>query len=587
VAAGRTVAVAGRRWHERGAVRLTRRQAGTIGGVGLVAFGFAAVAIVLGLRAEHRPLWVLVAADVVGVSFLTAGLVAWACRPENRISRLMVLAGALWYATNLQAAQNPVLYALGYWLTYLPTIVMAHAALAYPTGRLRGRAERIGNATSYVAYLSLQATRYVVEGRKHPTGWPAQYPNTIWALIIGVDGTIASLVLMCWIGRRWWLASRAARRLHGPVWLMSLCLPALAIASVLASNLPAPVGVQLVLLLSYGVCMAALPFAFLSGLLRVRLARQRVADLVLALQGQPDARRLRDLLADTLDDPTLLLGFWSGTNGYVDPDGHPVALGGHGRAVTYVDSADPGAAEKLAVLVYDASLRQQRALVGATVAAARLALANVRLQATLDVRVSELAASRAQLVEAALTERRAIERDLHDGLQHRLLRLSWLAERAAAGPGGTQLVGELAAEARGAYATLRELAAGIHPAILTERGLAAAVGEQALRSPLPTLVDLPGRRWPPPVEATAFFVILEAITNAAKHGQPTHVAVRGWATDRGLALEIADDGAGGADPVGGTGLRGLADRVAALGGTLTVHSPSGQGTRVAVELPCG
>jgi signal transduction histidine kinase len=196
---------------------------------------------------------------------------------------------------------------------------------------------------------------------------------------------------------------------------------------------------------------------------------------------------------------------------------------------------------------------------------------------------------RARIAEAALNERRSIERNLHDGLQHRLLRLSWLAERAkdAVGTGPARsFVTELGTEARHAYTALRELAQGIHPAILSEQGLACAVEELAMRSHVPMDVALPGGRWPAPVEATAFFVIQEAATNAAKHANASRIAVRGVHRSGRLVVEIADDGVGGADPQRGTGLRRLHDRVTAIGGTLVVRSAFQQGTSVTLDLPC-
>jgi signal transduction histidine kinase len=187
----------------------------------------------------------------------------------------------------------------------------------------------------------------------------------------------------------------------------------------------------------------------------------------------------------------------------------------------------------------------------------------------------------------ALNERRAIERDLHDGLQHRLLRLSWLAGQASSTAGAASpVLDQLGDEARDAYAALRELAQGIHPAILTEHGLAAAVEEHALRLEVPMVIEIPSSRWPRPIEATAYFVILEATTNAAKHSGAGQITVSGRERPGWLTVEVTDDGSGGADPEHGSGLRGLHDRVSALGGTLTVHSAFRRGTRVVAELPC-
>jgi signal transduction histidine kinase len=505
----------------------------------------------------------------------------------------MVAAGTFWYATNLQATGVPALYALGYWLTYLPPVIVGHLALVYPEGRLRRRVERWGVVANYATYLTLQGIRYLHEGWCYDIGLPGPRAHvcagSILPYVVSADAIVFDALFLLWVVRRWRAASAAARRVHGPVWLGFSFLSAALAGSALAFLVHLPYAVQVVLVLGYGITMLVLPFAFLSGQLRVRLARLRISDLVLALEETTDPARLRALLARALEDPTLALGYWSDAAAdYVDADGRRVAVPGPhaARAVTFVERRD----QHLAVLVHDPSLAEQQPLVRAAVAAARLAIENARLQALLHARVEELEASRARLAEAALNERRTIERDLHDGLQHRLLRLSWLADRAGAvvdvGGGAGPALAELADEARDAYASLRELARGIHPAILTERGLAAAVEELALVATVPVLIDLPRERWSRPVEATAFFTISEALTNAAKHARAERVTVRGRRATGRLTIEIADDGAGGADPRLGTGLRGLHDRAVALGGTLTVDSAAGHGSRVVLDLPC-
>ncbi|MFJ4792408.1 sensor histidine kinase [Kitasatospora purpeofusca] len=213
-------------------------------------------------------------------------------------------------------------------------------------------------------------------------------------------------------------------------------------------------------------------------------------------------------------------------------------------------------------------------------------------------RVLELTRSRARLADAFEAERRRIERDLHDGAQQQLVALTMtlglaaheLRERAGAGDGGAgalALVDRARGEARQALEQLRGLVRGIHPQVLTDHGLAAAVAEVALRHPVPVEVDLdlPGRL-PGPVESTAYFTVTEALTNAAKHSGATTVTVHGRVTDGQLVLQVTDDGRGGADPAAGTGLQGLADRVAILRGRLMVTSPTGGPTGLRLEVPC-
>ncbi|MFD0539534.1 sensor histidine kinase [Actinomadura luteofluorescens] len=231
----------------------------------------------------------------------------------------------------------------------------------------------------------------------------------------------------------------------------------------------------------------------------------------------------------------------------------------------------------------------------ALVAGAQGALARALLRngsgGRLQAELVEVARSRARLVDAFEAERRRIERDLHDGAQQRLLSLTLKLGIARVDlPPGSPAAGSVAdahAEAKLLMTELRELVHGIHPRVLTDRGLAAALRELADRSPLAVTVeaDLPGRP-PRQVESTAYFAAAEALTNAAKHSGADRAAVVARLAGGVLTLEITDDGEGGADPARGTGLTGLADRVAVIDGRLLVSSPAGGPTLVRVELPC-
>jgi signal transduction histidine kinase len=205
---------------------------------------------------------------------------------------------------------------------------------------------------------------------------------------------------------------------------------------------------------------------------------------------------------------------------------------------------------------------------------------------------ADLRASRLRLVEASDTERRRLERNLHDGAQARLvalaLQLGHARRVAESEPGSVPgLLDEAMAELRTSLAELRELAHGIHPAVLSEKGLGAALYALAARAPLPVTLDSDADgRLPEPVEVAAYYVVAEALTNVAKYAQATQADVAVHRVDGVVTVEVSDDGVGGADLARGSGLRGLADRVAALDGTLAVESPPGQGTRLQVEIPC-
>jgi signal transduction histidine kinase len=204
----------------------------------------------------------------------------------------------------------------------------------------------------------------------------------------------------------------------------------------------------------------------------------------------------------------------------------------------------------------------------------------------------EVRRSRARIVEATDAERRHLERDLHDGAQQRLvsvslaLRLARTRLRADADPGAVASLDEAADELKTALVELRELARGIHPAILTEAGLGPAIDTLAARSIVPAdVIALPDRRLSAAVESTAYFVVSEALANVAKYASATRVTVAAECPGDTLRVEVSDDGIGGADPAHGSGLRGLADRVAAIGGRLSIDSPTGAGTRLVAEIP--
>jgi signal transduction histidine kinase len=326
--------------------------------------------------------------------------------------------------------------------------------------------------------------------------------------------------------------------------------------------------------------------------LQRRLARGAVAGLVVKL-GEPGASAgLAEALARALNDPSLSLGYWlPAESRYVDIEGRPVSLPtpGSGRMHTIVERDG----QPVAVLLHDPALQHNTELVDSVCAAAGLTLENERLQAELRAKLAELQESRARLVEATEAERRRIERNLHDGTQQRLvsiaMSLGLLESKLPGDPGPAR---PIASEARAALMAaldeLRELTAGIHPTILAERGLPVALEELCDRAALPAQLQVVlDRRLSDQVEGAAYFVVSEALANAAKHSHASAVRVTAVRAGEQLTVEVTDDGIGGAAAGAGTGLRGLADRVEALGGRLTVSSPPGRGTRLIAEIPCG
>jgi signal transduction histidine kinase len=217
---------------------------------------------------------------------------------------------------------------------------------------------------------------------------------------------------------------------------------------------------------------------------------------------------------------------------------------------------------------------------------------NEQLTVELEAKVEELRASRHRIVEAGYAERRRVERDLHDGAQQRLMALTMTLRLARDKLDSDQgsaadLLDEAMAELSAATAELREFARGIHPVVLSDRGLGAALTGLAERSPVPVEIAAePGERLPTPVESAAYFVVAESLTNVARYAGAELATVRVERRDGTLEVEVSDDGGGGADPDTGSGLRGLADRVAALDGSFAVHSPVGKGITVEARIPC-
>ena len=310
-----------------------------------------------------------------------------------------------------------------------------------------------------------------------------------------------------------------------------------------------------------------------------------MADLVVDLGQQADTRTLRDELGRALGDRSLVLGYWLAEEGrYVDDAGLPVELPepGAGRAVTPL--ARDG--EPVAVLVHDEAVLEDQALVGAVASAARMAFSNARLQAEVRARVLDLAASRRRIVDAADAQRRRLEGELREGAERRLAGAALLlaqARRDADEPAALR-VAEVEEELRAARAELHDFAQGIHPSALTRGGLSAALPELVSRAGMPVELELSVGRLAPAIEAAAYFLCSEALANAAKHAKATRMTMSVNDSGGRLVVVIADDGVGGADPARGSGLRGLSDRIEALGGRLSMESPPHRGTRLLAEI---
>ena len=537
---------------------------------------------------------------LVGWSFIGSGLAAARARPANRLGPVMVFTGFAWLATFLTDAREPALFTVGTALDSVYLLGLAYLILSFPEGRLRGRVDHIviwsvvGVVTVIELAAMMAADTSSVVCPQCPQNLLAVGHDTALADGIAqgqrIAGLVLSLVVLARLVIRWSRASRLQRRDVTPVfWAGGLTLGAL-LVTVGNDVFNGPLG-QVPKEVFY-VALATLPVAVALVLLRRRLARAAVAGLVVELGERESAKDLRGALARTLGDPLLDVIYWFPHAGrYVDGEGRAVELPPpeSGRACTVVERGG----QPVAALIHDPGLRENAELIDSVCAAAAMTLENERLQAELRARLAELQASRARLVDATETERRRIERDLHDGTQQRLVSLAMsLGLLETKLPADPEAAKPIAQEARAALAValeeLRELSQGIHPAVLTERGLAPALEELVDRAALPAYVEVSlDERPSPAIEAAAYFLVSEAVTNAVKHAHANEVRISVASDGHVLRVEVSDDGIGGAAPQGGSGIRGLTDRVEALGGTLVVSSPPGRGTTLRAELPCG
>jgi signal transduction histidine kinase len=539
---------------------------------------------------------------LVGLSFVASAIVALTRRPTNAVGALLAAIGFVWFLEGLEFSANAVAFTIGYLAAGRFLAPLGHLFLAFPGGSLRSTAERRLVAAVYAwAIIGAIITTIFLDFR---TAGCSRCPRNVLmvanradlrtildAIESGVSFMLAIAVFVT-VARRWRDVTGPSRRVLQPViWATG---PAVAVVGLFGladvGLIPPTLGSALAPF--WAIALAILPVAFLVGLLRTRLDRSMVADLLLELNGPLPHGRLREVLARVLRDPSLEVAFrLPGSDEYIDAGGRIVPLlspgAMQGRTVTVVESGG----EPLAALIHDVALLDNPGLVDAVGSAARLALENERLHVELRAQLEEVRTSRARIVSAADDARRKIERDLHDGAQQRLLSLAITIAAARSKAGSERdsqldaLLREALEETRTAVTELRELARGIHPVILTDAGLGPAFEALGRRAAIPTsIAAVPGERFPAAVEAAAYFFVSEALANAAKHSDATQIVVAAASRDDRLIVEVTDDGVGGADP-SGAGLRGLQDRVAALGGTLTVGSTRGNGTRLVTEIP--
>jgi signal transduction histidine kinase len=571
-----------------------------LGGAGFV-LGLAVLALIL--TNDELDLAGLWGADtvVVGWSFIGVGLYAWGRRPDNRVGMLMAATGFAWLVVGAGLSDLPLVFTIGRVFGSLYLAVFLHLLLAFPSGRLQGRFEKRIVASAYVLTtvglfpIWLFADPPALDCDSCPENLllvdaNESLVNTLTAVVNLIGVTLVAAVLLILV-RRWRRASRGQRRLLVPVYSAGVAVTILMIGVTLIQtsggvNTETIDAIVLVTLIPFGL----VPYMFLATLFRSRMIQTgAVGELVARIGAEPRRGRLRDELARALGDPTIELVYWlPDGERFVDARGRTMELpaAGSGRGVTRIERDG----ELVAAIVHDAlSFERELDAIGA---AAAIALENERLDAELRAKVAELRDSRARMLRIGLEERRRLERDLHDGAQQRLvstaLNMRLARDRMRDDPDdAARMLDGAGVELDAALEELRELARGIHPAVLSDRGLHAALETLARRAPLPVeLKQHAHERLPEAIELAAYFVVSEALTNVAKYAEASHAKVNLQRANGRLVVEVADDGVGGADPDNGTGLRGLADRLAVIEGRLEVESPPGGGTTIRARIPC-
>jgi signal transduction histidine kinase len=537
-----------------------------------------------------EPLVIALLADWIVVAYVFGGLVAWWRRPSSRLGPLMIAAGFLMFVTTFAWSENDVAYTVGQALDMVAPILFMHVFLAFPDGRLQSSFERALIVAGYLTAIVLELLRMSLGGFGPHNLLELTSSQGVSEIVRHVQLVSISALSLGAIGV---LAVR--RRRSGPplrrssaLLVDSFALGLLMIAVLLTSATFGGPWVPQIRWATF-VTIGLAPVAFVLALLGARLAQSALGNLVVELRAEPGPADLRDALARALRDPSLELAYWlPDYRSYVDLEGRPLELREQpGRTTTVIER--DGA--RVAALRHDAALADEPELLDAVTAAAGIALENARLHAELRARLEELRGSRARVIAAAQSERQRLERNLHDGAQQRLialsLEISLLEERLGDDADARARLAAARDEIAASLAELREVSHGLHPAVVSAHGLAVALEQLAARAAVPVRLTVNvAARLPEALEVAAYYLVSEGLANIGKYARASSASVEVTRRRDDLLVEVVDDGVGGADESRGSGLRGLADRVEALGGKLRVWSPAGGGTRVRAEIPC-
>jgi signal transduction histidine kinase len=549
-----------------------------------------------GLDLETRfPEWLFVVFLMVGVGYVETGVALWKRRPDSQVGMLLVVAGLLWLAHGLRRSSDPALFTLGLALTNAYNPVLLQVALSVPAGRVRGRRDRTVVIAFYVYSLLANVGGWLVVNHRRllggvtprnlllirdaPQVWDDLQPVLLVAAITAGGGILYVFI------DRYRRGSLLFRYAFAPMCVAGLAKVTGNLLWEAATVVPPTLAYA-----SFFVGSAAVPVAAFVSVERSKPRPSTMTRVVMGLgQDLPSAHELRDVLRMSTADPTLdVVRFDKATRQFLTLAGLPAELpdddGPRSTTVLRRNGQDVGA------LIHDTALADAPEVLRAVQQLAGLVLQNDALLVQVQRQLAEVQESRRRIVEAGDAERARVERNMHDAVQQRLVAATLLlrrADRDLPAARVLELLRQGAGEVETALIELRDIVHGMHPQVLGDGGLAGAIESISERSTvmIRLATDFGEDPLPEVAAMTAYYVTAEAVTNVEKHAQATVVNLRMSASASDLVLTVQDDGVGGAVVTPGGGLAGLRDRVEAYGGTLTVTSPAGHGTNLAVTLP--
>lgn len=531
--------------------------------------------------------------------YLASGLAASWLRPNNRLGLLLLLTGFSQWLSALANSSHVFLQLIGAITASLPLALVVHLLLAFPSGVVPGRAARWVVGVGYFVSIVMQVPKYLIG--PGPFSICRGASDSLISVIgwmqgaVGVGSVLATAGIVAAASVH---ATSDQRRLLGPLRWYRIACPLLIGITAIGLNITRGSHLATVIALGQSAILLLLPVVFLLGLVRGSFGRAgEVRDMVVRIgQATPSSGDLIASVASALGDPHAVVLYRQGSV-YVDEWGGVLH---EPRPATDRRLLHPVRYDGVLVgaIVYDGTMLAKNAgvdvigsLVAMSIEKQRIADEQQVTLADLGAREEALRTSRLRLVQAADTERRRIARDLHDGAQQHLVVLGMTARklsRRIADPEIARGIASLADRLTDLNTEFRRLVAGIMPDSLMQGGLASAIDGLAERMPVPTRVRITGipESLPAETESTVYFTVAEALANAAKHAQAQSIEVTVEHVGDALITTISDDGTGLADPAQGTGLTGLADRIGAIGGTISIRSEPRRGTRLRAEVPC-